>query len=136
DLNVWANKLILDWFASRLAPRQIVLISSGASVNGNRGWGSYALSKAALNMLAQLYAHDLPDSHLVALAPGLIHTAMQDHINDTADTEAFPSVKRLKQARGTATMPGPRAVADTIAQALPTLREQYPSGAFVDIRDL
>lgn len=136
DINVWANKLILDWFAQHQAPRQIVLISSGASVNGNRGWGSYSISKAALNMLAQLYAHDLPDSHLIALAPGLIHTAMQDHINDTADTEAFPSVKRLKQARGTAAMPGPQEVADRIVNALPTLREHYPSGAFVDIRDL
>lgn len=136
DINVWANKLILDWFAQHQAPRQIVLISSGASVNGNRGWGSYALSKAALNMLAQLYAHDLPDSHLCALAPGLIHTAMQDHISSTADERIFPSVKRLKQARGTAAMPGPREVAQAIAQALPGLQERYASGAFVDIRDL
>src|SRR5699024_5103682 len=30
DINVWANKLILDWFASHHPPRQIVLISSGA----------------------------------------------------------------------------------------------------------
>src|SRR5699024_5136396 len=72
DINVWANKVILDWFARHSPPRQIVLISSGASVKGNQGWGSYALSKATLNMLTQLYAHDLPDSHLLALAPGLV----------------------------------------------------------------
>lgn len=136
DINVWANKLILDWFARHKAPRQIVLISSGASVKGNKGWGSYALSKATLNMLAQLYAHDLPNSHLLALAPGLIHTAMQDQINSDVDVNEFPSVERLKQARGTADMPGPRAVADTIAAALPRLSREYPSGAFADIRHI
>ncbi|MGH8224727.1 MAG: SDR family NAD(P)-dependent oxidoreductase, partial [Gammaproteobacteria bacterium] len=56
DVNLWANKLILDWFAARRVPRQIVLISSGAAVTGHKGWSMYALSKAALNMLTQLYA--------------------------------------------------------------------------------
>ncbi|WP_305021900.1 hypothetical protein [Mycobacterium tuberculosis] len=75
-------------------------------------------------------AHDLPDTHLVALAPGLVHTAMQDHIN-TVDAEAFPSVQRLQQARDTAAMPDPDTAADMIADALPQLRAQYDSGAFV-----
>lgn len=136
DINVWANKTILDWFAGGVPPRQIVLISSGASVNGNKGWGSYALSKAALNMLTQLYAHDLPDSHLVALAPGLIHTAMQDRINEEVDSRAFPSVRRLKDARGTTAMPGPREAASRMADILPELRDRFCSGDFVDIRKI
>ncbi|MDN5844519.1 MAG: SDR family NAD(P)-dependent oxidoreductase [Alcaligenaceae bacterium] len=135
DINVWANKQILDWFAAHHAPGRIVLISSGAAVNGSKGWGSYAMSKAALNMLTQLYAHDLPDSHLVALAPGLVHTAMQDQINDGVDAKTFPSVQRLKEARGTPDMPGPRKVARMIADALPDLLERHASGDFVDIRD-
>lgn len=136
DINVWANKLILDWFAARHAPAQIVLISSGASTKGNRGWGSYALSKAALNMLTQLYAHDLPDSHLTALAPGLVQTAMQDHISGTVDSNEFPSVARLQQAYGTDAMPMPADAAKLIADALPGLREQRPSGEFADLRKL
>jgi len=63
DINVWANKVILDWFATHHPPRQVVLISSGAAITGHPGWGTYALSKAALNMLAQLYAHDLRRWH-------------------------------------------------------------------------
>src|SRR5690625_1658212 len=132
DINVWANKRILDWFSRHQAPRQIVLISSGAAVNGNRGWGSYALSKAALNMLTQLYAHDLPHTHLTALAPGLVHTAMQDKINADADSDEFPSVQRLQQARGTSAMPEPRAAARLIIDALPQLRRQNASGSFAD----
>jgi len=133
DINVWANKIILDWFARHRAPQQVILISSGAGVTGNKGWGSYALSKAALNMLTQLYAHDLPGTHLTALAPGLVHTAMQDYISGV-DVDEFPSVKRLQDARGTAAMPSPRAAARTLLEALPQLRAQYASGSFADLR--
>jgi len=134
DVNVWSNKRILDWFARHGAPEQVVLISSGAAVTGHKGWGTYALSKAALNMLAQLYAHDLPGTHLSAFAPGLVHTAMQDHINDKVDAERFPSVKRLKAARGTPDMPEPREAARRIARAFDALPGRIDSGGFTDIR--
>ena len=64
DINVWANKLILDWLHhDGMKVDQIILMSSGAAVNGNKGWNAYALSKATLNMLTQLYAAEFPDSH-------------------------------------------------------------------------
>jgi len=134
DVNVWANKVILDWFAAHHAPRQAVLISSGAAVTGHEGWGGYALSKAALNMLAQLYAHDLPDTHVAAFAPGLIHTAMQDHIYEDVDERRFPSVKRLKEARNTPAMPEPAEAARMMADAIEQLPERIDSGQFTDIR--
>ncbi len=134
DINVWANKVILDWFAAHHAPRQAVLISSGAAVTGHEGWGGYALSKAALNMLAQLYAHDLPETHVAAFAPGLIHTAMQDHIYEKVDERRFPSVKRLKEARNTPDMPEPAEAARMIADAIEKLPERIDSGQFTDIR--
>ena len=134
DINVWANKVILDWLATHRPPRQVVLISSGAAITGHKGWGTYALSKAALNMLAQLYAHDLPDTHVAAFAPGLVHTAMQDHIYDKVDEKRFPSVKGLKAARGTPDMPDPREAARRIAVAIETLPQRIESGAYTDIR--
>ena len=137
-VNVWANKRILDWLLARPLPvDRVVLISSGAAVVGHRGWGAYALSKATLNMLTQLYAHEFPDSQLLALAPGLVDTAMQDELCDPARTDAtrFPSLERLRAARGSAAMPDPRAAAERIAELLPTLHER-PSGSFVDVRDL
>lgn len=134
DVNVWANKGILDWFSRHTPPKQVVLISSGAAVTGHKGWGAYALSKAALNMLAQLYAHDLPATHVSAFAPGLIHTAMQDHIYEKVDEDRFPSVKRLKAARGTPAMPEPRTAAARIADAIAALPRRVESGSFTDIR--
>lgn len=138
DANVWSNKVLLDWLLrSGIRIDQIVLISSGAAITGNRGWGSYALSKATLNMLTQLYAHEFPHTHLAALAPGLVDTAMQDVLCDPAqvDEEQFPSVAKLRAARETPAMPKPRAAGLLIADAIPGLK-QLPSGSFADIRTL
>ncbi|MGE0483143.1 MAG: SDR family NAD(P)-dependent oxidoreductase [Gammaproteobacteria bacterium] len=133
DVNVWANKVILDWLVGRAAvPGQVVLMSSGASQSGHFGWGAYALSKAALNMLARLYAHELPHSHLVALAPGLVATAMQDELA-RHDAATFPSLARLHAARGTADMPTPAVAAAHLLDLLPAL-QRFPSGEFVDVR--
>ncbi|MCB1174161.1 MAG: SDR family NAD(P)-dependent oxidoreductase [Leptospiraceae bacterium] len=135
DINLWSNKLVLDAVFASCPPEQVVAISSGAAVNGHHGWSGYSLSKAALNMLMQLYAADEPRTHFIALAPGLIHTAMQDFIATEADAEQFPALQRLIQARGTADMPGPAEAAERILAILPTLTK-HKSGSFVDIRSI
>ncbi len=136
DINLWANKAIVDWLIrKRRSPKQLVLISSGASVNGNRGWGAYSISKAALNMMAKLYAAEMPDSHVVAYAPGLVHTAMQDYLCHEVDSERFPSIRHLQNAYGSEHMPDPRRAARLIADSFTTCLQQ-PSGSFVDIRQL
>jgi benzil reductase ((S)-benzoin forming) len=135
DINVWANKVVLDWLHHWGRPvRQVVMISSGASILGNKGWAGYALSKAALNMLARLYAHEMTETHISAVAPGIIDTAMMDHLCVEADAEAFPALQRLRDARGTEAMPGPVAAAERLVSILPQLKER-PSGGFVDIRE-
>lgn len=136
-VNVWSNKLILDWLIEQQIPvRQVVAISSGAAVNMSYGWGGYALSKAALNNLITLYAHEMPDTHLTAFAPGLVDTAMQDYLCGQVDSDEFPSVQKLKDARGSENMPKPRQAADRMLELLDTLSEDYESGAFVDIRNM
>lgn len=137
-INVWSNKILLDWLiASNIRCNQIVLISSGAAVNGNKGWGAYSLSKATLNMLTMLYAHEMPHCHLSALAPGLVDTAMQDYLCDPeqADADAYPSLQRLRDARGTEDMPTPDAAAQKLLDAFPALLE-IDSGSFRDIRSM
>ncbi len=136
DINVWANKVILDWLlASNIAVDQIVAISSGAAVLGNRGWGGYALSKATLNMLCRLYAHEFPDTHVAAIAPGLIDTRIIDTLCDIPDTERFPALERIHAARGTETLLSPGAAAERILDALPGLKK-FESGSFVDLRQI
>lgn len=136
DINVWSNKVLLDSLASiQSKVDQVVLISSGAAVKGNRGWGGYAISKAALNMLTQVLAAERPETHFTALAPGLIDTAMQKYIRSLPDTPEYVAFQRLKAAHGTAEMPDAMTAADRLIQVLPALREK-PSGAFLDLRQL
>jgi NAD(P)-dependent dehydrogenase (short-subunit alcohol dehydrogenase family) len=114
---------------------QVVMISSGAAVLGNRGWGAYAMSKASLNMLMRLYSHEFPATHLSALAPGLIDSAMMDYLCEVPDPDVFPALQRLRGARGTERMPGPGEAAERVLGVLPELR-RFDSGSFVDIRQI
>ncbi len=138
DINVWANKIVLDWLHDRdLKIKQIVTISSGAAVDAKRGWGAYSLSKSALNMLTKLYVPEFPQTHLCALAPGLVDTAMQEYLcdPDAVDAQRFPSLQKLRDARGTERMPTPREAARRLVKLLPKLKD-YPSGGFADVRTM
>ena len=135
EVNLWANKQLLDLLLARDTPiTQIVAISSGASVNGNRGWGGYSLSKAALNMLVKLYASERADIHFSALAPGLVDTGMQEQIRTLPDDVPFLSVTKLKQVRGTDAMPDPAIAGRSVLNAIERLPKLIESGSFADIR--
>ncbi len=136
DVNLWANKLILDALREAALPvGQVLTLSSGAAVNGNRGWNGYSISKAALNMFTHLYAQEWPETHFTAFAPGLIDTPMQDYLCDEVDASQYPSVQKLKTARGSEHMPQPIEAAKRIIAVLPKLKN-LPSGSFADIRKL
>jgi benzil reductase ((S)-benzoin forming) len=136
EINVWANKWILDAVLAMPAkPEQVVAISSGAAVSGSRGWNGYSVSKAALNMLVKLYAAEEPSVHFTALAPGLVDTAMQDYISSIEDDADYETIRRLKAARNTPDMPSADEAARKIIDILDTVKT-HESGAFVDIRKL
>lgn len=136
DVNLWANKPVLDAVFSRnRRVDQVVAVSSGAAVSGSRGWNAYSLSKAALNMMMKLYAEERQQTHFSALAPGLVDTAMQEAMRALPDDARFPTVDRLKQAAGTADMPAPATAAIRVMEAVPRLRA-LKSGEFRDIRSL
>ena len=132
DINVWANKIILDCIMDlKIEVPQIIAISSGASVNGNRGWHGYSISKAALNMLVKLYSREMENTHIIALAPGLIMTPMLEQFVLSADENKFPSVKRIKNAPKMT----PEEAVQNIMNKMNKLKE-FPSGSYVDIRNL
>jgi len=135
DINVWANKALIDLFLNReVNVKQWVAISSGAAKNGSAGWGSYSVSKAALNMLIQTYAVENPKMHFCALAPGLVDTQMQDYISAHPNKEGFPTVDRLRAAKGTTDMPDPIAAGPMLINAMQKALE-YDSGMFLDVRN-
>ena len=135
-VNVWANKVLLDvLFSAGIAVKQVIGISSGASKSGSRGWNAYSLSKAALDMLMNLYAKEQTNTHFLAFAPGTVDTAMQDYLCGLPEDERFPVVDRLKKARGTEAMPTPEEIAPRLVEAFKQIKA-HPSGSFVDIREL
>lgn len=135
-VNVWANKVLIDLLFNQLEKiRQIVAISSGASISGSRGWNAYALSKATLNMMIKIYSKEHTETHFCALAPGLIDTNMQEYIYNLPNEKDFPVVQKLKEARGTHLMPDPKAAAELIAQGIEKVKG-IKSGSFIDIREI
>jgi NAD(P)-dependent dehydrogenase (short-subunit alcohol dehydrogenase family) len=135
DINVWSNKVIIDTlFNSSHKVHQVVAISSGAAVSGTRGWNAYSLSKATLNMLIQLYANEVPETHFSALAPGIIDTGMQEYIASLPDNK-YEVIDRLKSMRGTSEMPPPEDAAKYLVKAFEYVLK-YQSGSFLDVRDL
>ncbi len=137
DINLWANKVVLDEVlrGSRTVA-QVVTISSGAAVNGSRGWGAYSISKAALNMMTLLYAREFPATHFSALAPGLIDTDMQEYLCGLPADERFPSLEALKSRRNSDDMPDARRAAVIVRNAIGSLIETAESGGFHDVREL
>lgn len=136
DVNVWANKVLIDLcFENLKTITQVVAISSGAGVSGSRGWNAYALSKATLNMLISLYAKENEYTHFSAMTPGIIDTAMQDYISELPDDRDYPVVRKLRKAKGTSEMPKPSEVSGQLIRAFEKAKS-YESGSFLDKRKL
>jgi len=127
EVNLWANKVLIDWLLGRV--KEVVAISSGASKNGNSGWGGYSISKAALNMLVKIYANENPSTRFYALAPGVIDTPMVRKVV-AGDREKFPSLQRVDAGK----VPLQEGV-KKVWKAIQLLSD-YPSGSYLDVREL
>lgn len=130
SLNIYANKEILD-ILMNIKVKNIIVISSGASKNGYKGWGAYSLSKAGVNMLVNLYSNEMVDTKIIALAPGVVKTPMTDYIRFELDENIFPSVKKLNEG----VVQTPEETAQKIFQ-LTQILDNFQSGSYVDIRDI
>lgn len=137
DVNVWSNKVIVDYcLQKKVSVRQVVAISSGASVSDARGWSAYGVSKAALNMLISMYAAEIPETHFCSLAPGIVDTSMQEYLYRLETDEKYQTLGVLQSAKKSGKMPSAEAVAESIIKALPKIRETIRSGGYADIRKL
>ncbi len=124
DINVWANKVLID----EISPftEKIVVMSSGAAVNGNPGWGGYSLSKCAVNMMVSIYSKEI-DSKIYALAPGVIDTDMVAKVI-SGDHSKFPSLDRVEAGR-VGLEEGVKRIVNTIEKL-----DEFENGSFVDVR--
>jgi len=126
DINVWANKVLIE--IDELAPftEKIVVMSSGAAVNGNPGWGGYSLSKCAVNMMVSIYSKEI-DSKIYALAPGVIDTDMVEKVI-SGDHSKFPSLDRVEAGR-VSLEEGVKRIVKTVEKL-----DEFENGSFVDVR--
>jgi alcohol dehydrogenase/benzil reductase ((S)-benzoin forming) len=129
-LNVYANKEIFDILMNTKV-KNILVISSGASKNGYKGWGSYSLSKAGVNMLVNLYSNEMLNTKILALAPGVIKTPITDYIRFELDENIFPSVKKLNEGF----VQTPEETAIKIDYLINKI-DEFKSGTYVDIREI
>jgi benzil reductase ((S)-benzoin forming) len=85
-------------------------------------------------MLIQLYADEYKETKFIALAPGLVHTQMQEELAKV-DTNKFTNIKRIHDARGTENMPTPEKFIGIYQKKIDTILS-YESGSFIDIRKI
>ena len=130
SLNVYANKELLD-ILMNIKVKNILLISSGASKNGYKGWGSYSLSKAGVNMLVNLYSNEMLNTKILAVAPGVIKTPMTDYIRFEIDENIFPSAKKLNEGL----VQTPLETAMKIDNLINKI-DEFKSGTYVDVRKI
>jgi benzil reductase ((S)-benzoin forming) len=103
DVNVIAPAMLMNTFLSAYSghpnlPRTVLNISSGAAQRPVDGWAAYCASKAALDMLSQVAQQEQnlrgTNIRIRSLAPGVLDTAMQEHIR-TADARNFSDASKF-----------------------------------------
>jgi len=128
EVNLWANKELIDALDAHGSVDQVVAISSATSRVSMKGWGAYSLSKSALNTLIDIYAKELPHIHFSAIAPGFIRTPMTEYLLGEVDRKCYPSIEEL------AHLPiiSAQQAAALLLKSFKKLKG-YESGSFVDI---
>jgi len=136
EINVWANKVLLDVLFRQVdAVSQVVGMSTKSALRSSPGWGPYSVSKAGLNMLMNVYAKERSETHFIAFAPGLVDSEIQEEIYAMEETGKYPAIERLQEARHTDEMPDPGTAAPRLIWGMEKALE-HESGSFLDVRDM
>jgi benzil reductase ((S)-benzoin forming) len=135
DVNVLANKLIIDTLMEQVpSVYQVVALSSGPAVNGAPGWNAYALSKAALNTLIKLYAHEIPEIHFSAIEPGYID-GEPDEVFSRLVKESDKHISGLYGINRYGHLTHPEYAANCLVEAMGIMLQEE-SGSFKDISEI
>lgn len=115
---------------------RLLLITSGAASHVYAGWSAYGAGKAAIDQWARTAGAEQGlrggRVRVLAVAPGIVDTAMQDRIRATPARD-FPEVARFVALFESGELRKPEAVA---AEIWALLGRELPNGAVVDLRDL
>ena len=115
---------------------RLLLITSGAAHSVYPGWSAYGAGKAAIDQWVRTAGAEQARRgdrvRVMAVAPGIVATAMQDQIRVTPAGD-FPDVARFVEFFDSGQLRDPREVA---AEIWALLGRELPNGAVVDLRDL
>ena len=114
--------------------RHLIMLSSGAATTAYSGWSSYNAGKAAVEHWVRTVGQEQPPEgcRILAVAPGVVDTAMQSEIRSTPETD-FPAVARFHTLKHTGTLTTPETAATGIWSLLP---RDLPNGTCTDLRTL
>lgn len=136
NINVWANKVIIDTLLETMTGLyQVVAISSGSYISNIAGWNAYTVSKSMLNTLMKLYSEEVPDTHFSAIAPGVFYTELQESASDSFDYKDYPLARKLKNIKEKDQLTEPEYAANYLVEAM-GLVLQKESGLFMDVKDI
>lgn len=117
--------------------KQIINISSGASINAYEGWSIYCTTKAGINMLTKVIAKEQEmvknPVKCVAIFPGVVDTNMQQEIRNTKK-EDFKNLERFVALKENNQLYTPEFVAESIYTI--DTENKLTSGDIVDIRNI
>ena len=113
----------------------IINISSGVSINAVKGWSTYCISKAGLNMLSKCIAIENESEVIFSLSinPGAIDTGMQEKIRN-ADSVEIPATKKFETMYNEGKLQNPKDVADKLFRVLAS--NEYSNGDFIDFNKI
>lgn len=131
NVNLWAHKQVLDALLHHARIEQVIALSASPRIFEHRGWGAYALSKAALNTLIRLYAEEVPKVHFSAIAPYLTNTPLIQRVIEDSVPGRYLSLKGIKEGR----VLTPEQSVSRLIQAFDKVR-QYNSGLFFEMHKL
>jgi benzil reductase ((S)-benzoin forming) len=109
------------------------MLTSGSTIY--EGWSAYKAGKAEMNAWVEATGRELEERgascRVLAIAPGLVETGMQEVLRDT-DAAAFPAKEKFVEAnRSGQTLP-PAEVARDLWQVLDS--DDAANGAILDLR--
>lgn len=138
-LNAASPQVVGDAFlraaAATDAEYHLLMISSGAAHSVYPGWSGYGAGKAAMDHWVRTAgAEQAARGHrcrILAIAPGVVETAMQEQIRETSERD-FPDVARFHALKEEGVLRSPEVVAKEIWSLL---QRPLDNGAVLDLRD-
>lgn len=137
-LNSAAGQVVGQAYVAAVADapgtHDLVLMSSGAATKPYPGWSAYNAGKAALEHWARSVGGEQAERggvRVCAVAPGIVATAMQEHIR-RQDATDFPQVERFRQLHADGELRDPVTVARQLWQVI---EAGVDPGEIIDLRD-